>query len=206
MTTKPLLDFIARYESAGDYDIVWGGIKAAHRPPKPLTTMTIGEVLAWQDSIDRHYMSEAAGRYQILEDTLRGIYASAGLSLSDKVSRRNQDRLAEEVLRRRVLDDYLAGRIDAEKFCNSLAKEWASLPVVTGKNKGRSYYAGDGLNKAHAPVDGFLRAVLECRAPSDAPPADFLRAPTDDHPKEPNPISGAAAVLVGVGVFLFFFG
>ena len=70
---KPLLDFIANAEHGGhpDYNAVWGGIKAKDRPPKKLVEMTIGEVLDWQDMIDPHYKSEAAGRYQIMEDTLR---------------------------------------------------------------------------------------------------------------------------------------
>lgn len=171
---RPLLDFIARYESRGNYGVVWGRIKAKDRP-KDITRMTIGQVLAWQDSIDPFYMSEAAGRYQILEDTLRGLYRSAGLTLDHIFGEDTQDRLAYALLRRRGLDAYLAGEISAEKFANSLAREWASLPVVTPVRSpngrvlqiGESFYAGDGLNKAHAPVDGFLsavRAVKEERA------------------------------------------
>ena len=101
MNVKPLLDFIAKPESGGDYNIVYGGIHARHRPRKRLVTMTIGEVLDWQDSIDPIYMSEAAGRYQIMEDTLRGLYSSAGLTLRDLFNERNQDILATQLLKRR---------------------------------------------------------------------------------------------------------
>lgn len=158
---KPLLDFIAEHESRGNYDAVWGNIRTRDRPPKPLTQMTVAEVLAWQDSIDHRYMSEAAGRYQILEDTLRGLYRSAGVRTSEPFDDLTQDRLALHLLKRRGLDDFVEGRMRLTTFANALAKEWASLPVVTGPKKGKSYYAGDGLNEAHAKVDPFLLAIRQ---------------------------------------------
>lgn len=163
MTTKRLRDFIARYESGGDYNIVWGGIRKADHPPRPLVTMTIRDVLAWQDRIDPKYNSEAAGKYQVMEDTLRGIYTKAGLFGHSLFDEENQDRLADALLRRRGLDRYLSGSITTEEFANAIAREWASMPVVTGPNRGRSYYAGDGLNKAHAGVSEFLAAVRSVR-------------------------------------------
>ena len=158
---KPLLDFIANAEHGGhpDYNAVWGGIKAKDRPTKKLTEMTIGDVLDWQDMIDPHYKSEAAGRYQIMEDTLRGLYPDAGLSVAHLFSAENQDRLATQLLRRRGLGDYIAGRLSAERFANNLAKEWASLPCVSGEKKGRSYYSGDGLNQSLVDIEPFLDAV-----------------------------------------------
>lgn len=195
---KPLLDFIAKYESRGDYNIVWSGIRSNHKPKKPLVTMTIGEVLDWQDSIDPHYMSEAAGKFQILEDTLRGLYREADLTLSDKFNEKNQDRLAVALLRRRGLDAYMSGQITANKFCNSLAKEWASLPVVTGPKKGRSYYAGDGFNKAHAPVDGFLSAVLAVRETIAHPSPDVIV-----HPDPAEQPSGVFSAIIAAILSLF---
>lgn len=159
MNIKPLLDFIAEPESGGDYNVVWGRIKPQDRPQRPLVKMTIAEVLAWQESIDARYQSEAAGRYQIMEDTLRPLPPAAGLLVTNLFNEANQDALATVLLRRRGLDKYLAGEISAETFANNLAREWASLPVVTGPKKGRSYYAGDGLNKSHVSVDDFLAAV-----------------------------------------------
>ena len=176
---KPLLDFIAAHESEGAarrlgisaYDVVWGKIRASDRPRKPLTSMTIGEVLAWQDSIDKQYQSEAAGRYQIMEDTLRGLWAAAGMRLTDRFDAAGQDRLATELLNRRGLARYLAGALSTEDFANSLAKEWASLPVVSGPKKGSSYYAGDGLNRAGVDVEPFLAAVRAVRDAAKAPTA-----------------------------------
>jgi len=165
-----LLDFIAKPESGGDFNIVWGSIKTKDRPKKPLTTMTIGEVLAWQDSIDSRYMSEAAGAWQIMEDTLRGLFLPAGLSSGDLFNETNQRRLATELLNRRGLKKYLAGDIDAATFANSLAREWASLPLVNGPKRGMSYYAGDGLNKSHVSPDAFLAAVIAAGKPAPVAP------------------------------------
>lgn len=159
MNLNPLLDFIKKPESGGDYNIVWARISKSDRPKKPLVTMTIKEVLDWQESIDKRYNSEAAGAYQIMEDTLRPLPPFAGLLTSDLFNEKNQDKLATVLLKRRGLDTYLAGRMTAEDFANNLAKEWASLPVVTGAKKGRSFYDGDGLNKSHVSVDAFLKAI-----------------------------------------------
>lgn len=186
-TVMPLLDYISQFESRGDYNIVWGGIKPKDRPPRPLTQMTVGEVLAWQDSIDRHYMSEAAGRYQIMEDTLRGLYRPAGVPLSAKYDRKTQDRLALGLLRRRGLDDYLDGSMSPNNFALALAKEWASLPVpfdVRRKGKtvrrGQSYYAGDGLNEAHAGVDEFMSLVTSLRGkPRPQPRTNLAKSKTN---------------------------
>ncbi|MEM8773844.1 MAG: hypothetical protein AAGF53_02360 [Pseudomonadota bacterium] len=171
---KPLLDFIAKPESGGDYNIVYGGIKNKHRPPKLLTKMTIGEVLDWQDSIDRLYPSEAAGRYQIMEDTLRGLYHDAGLTLMHRFSEKNQDLLALQLLKRRGLSHFLAGLTAPIKFAQSLSKEWASLPATIKdkrgrKAKGQSYYAGDGLNRSHVTIPEFMAAIDTVKQPEEPP-------------------------------------
>jgi muramidase (phage lysozyme) len=160
---KPLLDFIAQPESGGDYNIVWGGIRKADHPRAPLTSMSVGSVLDWQDSIDSKYMSEASGKYQIMEDTLRGLYKSAGMNRASKFDEVGQDRLGVALLNRRGYQSFLAGEMSVNQFANNLAKEWASLPLVTGRQKGRSFYAGDGLNKAHIKVPAFLSAVKASR-------------------------------------------
>jgi len=162
--TDQLLSFIAKHESRGDFNVVWAGIKKADQPKKPLTAMTIGEVLAWQDSIDARYRSEAAGAYQILEDTLRGLWKEAGLTLTSRFDEAGQKTLAVALLKRRGLVRYLEGKISTEVFANNLAHEWASLPLVSGKGKGRSAYAGDGLNQALTDVAPFLAAVESVKA------------------------------------------
>lgn len=168
----PLLDFIGNKESKGYDDI--SRLVADHRHPTlPLTQMTIQQVLDWQESIDASQLSEASGRYQIMEDTLRGydndkgvgpgspLYTKAGLSASDLFSPANQDKLAIQLIEQRGLSKYLDGTITKEQFGNNLAAEWASLPLVSGSNMGLSRYNGDSAgNKALTTVAEFL-AVLE---------------------------------------------
>jgi hypothetical protein len=72
------------------------------------------------------------------------------------------------------VDRFLHGYLSVNKFCNELAKEWASLPVVDGPKKGRSYYAGDGLNAAGVDVEPFVAVVQSLRPkmqPAGKPPA-----------------------------------
>jgi muramidase (phage lysozyme) len=215
MTIDALLAFIRQPESRGDYNIVWSGIKRTDWPKRPLVTMTIGEVLAWQDSIDARYNSEAAGAYQIMEDTLRGdakagtaaLYAAAGLKASDLFDEANQDKMAIALLNRRGLGKYLAGEISAEAFANRLAMEWASLPVVTAVKRtvagrtwtvqpGSSYYAGDGLNKSHVSVPAFIAAVRAVNPDPDIIPAS-KRVGTS-----PTPVTPAAPARAKGGVLL----
>jgi len=206
---KQLLDFIAEHESEGAarrlnisaYDVIWGGIKGMHRAPKPLTQMTIREVLAWQDRIDPLYRSEAAGRYQILEDTLRGLYVEAGMTLDSKFDKAGQDRLAVALLKRRGLDKFLHGYLSVNKFCNELAKEWASLPVVDGPKKGRSYYAGDGLNAAGVDVEPFV-AVVQSMRPK-VPPAMNLETigEAQAYAPQPTPSMWQSLIALILGMF-----
>ena len=168
MTVDALLDFIAKPESGNNPNIVYGAIKTKHRPKKPLTSLTIGEVLNWQDSIDKLYNSEAAGAWQIMEDTLRNLPAEAGLTYKDLFNEKNQRKLATVLLKRRGLDKYLAGKISAKQFAQQISMEWASMPCTINDKmgraaKGQSYYAGDGLNKSHVSIDAFMEAVVNAK-------------------------------------------
>lgn len=161
-----LLDFIGKLESNGDYDAIVWAVSEHRYPNRPISKMTIGQVLDWQDSIDRFQNSEAVGKYQILEDTLREIYHPAGLTKNHKFDERTQDKLARYLLERRGLDRYLRGEISAERFANNLAMEWASLPVVSDVKRGdrlilrgQSYYSGVAGNKALARAAEFESLV-----------------------------------------------
>lgn len=163
MNADKLLGFLGKYESNNNPDAIWGGIKKSDYPSKPITSMTVQAVLDWQDSIDNKYMSEASGEWQFMEDTLRDLVKQGVVKSSAIFNRDTQVTLATALLERRGLSKYLSGKISTETFANNIAKEWASMPVVSGKNKGRSYYAGDGLNKSHTPVDAYLEAVKSVR-------------------------------------------
>ena len=73
-----VLDFIGRYEAPGGYDQAHAAVPES--PPRPLTAMTIREVLAWQKRIRPRAVSTAAGRYQVIHDTL----ASARREIRDR--------------------------------------------------------------------------------------------------------------------------
>jgi muramidase (phage lysozyme) len=161
---KSLLDLIGGVEAPKGYDQVYGGIRGADKPPRPITSMTVGEVLDWQDSIDSKYMSEAAGRYQIMEDTLREQVRQGVVSVDQRFDAGTQDKIAVSLMNRRGLGKYQAGLIGPEDFAQNLSKEWASLPAITTDKAGRrasgqSYYAGDGLNKSHVKQSTILDYV-----------------------------------------------
>lgn len=210
MNTQPILAFIRSHEAPKGYDQVWSGIKKQHLPPRPLTTMTIREILKWQDSIDALYRSEAAGAYQFMEDTLRAQFSQAGLGLDQVFDADAQDQLAIHLMRGRGLNAYISGHMTAEQFANSLAKEWASLPVVTPvrrtvKDKswvvpaGASYYSGDGLNQALTPVAPFLAVV---RAIKGAAPAKPQKPPPPPPASSvPDETTGGARKL-GIGALV----
>ncbi|MBP7619344.1 MAG: hypothetical protein KA745_00130 [Gemmatimonadales bacterium] len=189
----PLLALIRRHESDGAakgqgvasaYDVVWSGIKPEDRPRK-LSALPVDRVLWWQDLIDARYMSEAAGAYQIMEDTLRTLAVDRS-AIFDAAT---QDALGLQLLDRRGWAKCEAGQMTPEAFANELAKEWASLPVVTAVKRGartlrpgQSYYAGDGLNAAHAKPAEVLAAIRAALAGDAAAPV----------PAAPEPAPGAA--------------
>lgn len=142
-----LKQLIGSIEAPQGYNQVYGGSRI--QPPRPLETMTVDEVLDWQNrSVRAGSASTASGRYQIIRGTLKGLRDQGHVSGSDRFDARTQDRLADVLLERRGLSKYQSGQISAERFANNLAQEWASLPVVTGNRRGQSHYHGDGLNKA----------------------------------------------------------
>jgi hypothetical protein len=172
---RPLLDLIARHESesvvavqgvASSYDVVVWQAFRIYPPSKPLTAMTVAEVLEWQSEAIRRYRQRwqvrigysAAGRYQIIRATLRSLIDS-DWKMTDLFSAETQDLLALNLLRQRGWDRWLAGRLTDAAFANALSMEWASLPYRTN----RSYYDSDGHgNRSRISRDevlGVLRAI-----------------------------------------------
>jgi len=150
MNPMPLLDLIAKHESenaaarqgvSSGYDVVVEQASRAYPPAKPITTMTVSEVLNWQ----REAIAEtkqvygsgysAAGRYQVIRKTLQSLGAS-GKVLFDKET---QDAIGTVLLYRRGWGMWIEGKLSTNAFADNLSKEWASLPYHTG----RSYYDKD---------------------------------------------------------------
>ncbi|KEP71516.1 hypothetical protein DL1_00420 [Thioclava dalianensis] len=147
MGISSILDVIGRAEAPGGYDTVYAGSKV--RPSRPITTMTVSQVMDWQrSSIAAGSVSSAAGRYQIIYKTLRSLVSRGVLSAGELFNASAQDRAAHSLIQGRGLSDYQSGNISAQQFGNNLAKEWAGLPVVSGSNAGRSYYDGYAGNSA----------------------------------------------------------
>ena len=157
---KALLDAIGKHEAPKGYGQIYGGAKGVSKATD-VSRLTLDEVLAFQKRmLAGGSASTACGRYQFLRKTLMATIIEMGLGGNDVWTPTLQDRMALHLIEKRGLSKFQAGRISREEFANNLAKEWASLPVVTaikGASRqlvpGQSYYAGDGLNKAfHKPA------------------------------------------------------
>lgn len=143
---RPLLGLIADAESKGNYNAYFGN---AHNRKINFTKMSISEVMQWQkDYVAQGSPSSAVGRYQIIDSTLAGLVEEFEIDTSQKFDKATQDKMAIALLERRGSIAYVNNQLNSQEFASNLAKEWASLPKVTGKNPDASYYAGDGLNKS----------------------------------------------------------
>lgn len=156
---RSIVDMIYRAETnhTGDraYNTVYGGIPTGLRPPRPLTQMTVGEVLDWQASIRGRTASTAAGAVQVIHPTLNGLVESGAVSRSAMFNGETQDQITMALMERRGLREWQSGGISTETFASRLAMEWASLPVlettrVQGRivQPGQAAYGGVGPNRA----------------------------------------------------------
>jgi len=154
----PLMDTIMRPESGGDFNRPSNFTKIP--PPRPLTQMTVQEVLDWQEANKRAgARSTAAGGFQIINPTLESLVSQGVLNPTERFDENAQMRAGVALADRRGLSAYQRGELTPEAFANNLAKEWAGLPVVSGSKAGRSYYAGDGLNAAGVSPEAILAAI-----------------------------------------------
>lgn len=153
-TCQPLLELIARAESRGNYNAYFSN---AGNQAVRFTEMSVTEILRWQEEfVAQGSPSSAVGRYQIINTTLAGLVRQLGIDAGELFDESMQDRLALALLERRGAIAYVNGRMTKEQFAAELAKEWAGLPRVLGESPEKSYYAGDGLNKALVGVDEVL--------------------------------------------------
>lgn len=146
--------------------------------------------------------SSALGGYQFLTATLDSLRKDLGLSGKEVMTEAFQDDLAVALMNRRGHLKYLRGEMGPEAFANELAKEWASLPVVTkikGSHRyvtpGQSYYAGDGLNKAFHKPETILAAVKALRDPN--PLTSYVPPITPAPQPQPAPGSGTLGTAEG---------
>ena len=120
---------IGQLESRSDYNTMAGG-----ENKKQLTSMTINEVLQYQNSRGRNM--KAAGKWQIMPNTLRGLKKSMNLTGEELFTPEMQDRMAFELAMNRKGYRQFAKATGGEKLAlmgaaqNDLAKEWASMPMA----------------------------------------------------------------------------
>jgi hypothetical protein len=205
-----LLDFIAKLETnrtgQAAYETIIGFRN--EKPgtlPKPITEMTLEELLAEQKRWVKNLKapSGAAGRYQIIRPTLLSLVTELGVPLSAKFAPDLQDRFGFALLKRRGWEQFAATKLPLRAFGNNLAKEWASFPVLsdmTGAHRvvrrGESYYAGDGFNASLAKAseaEAVLAEVLNelTRSPAAATPVPPMPAsPAPPAAPAPQPRTG----------------
>lgn len=156
-----LLSTIAKGESRGNYNAYYGKVA---NTDIDFTRMTIVEVLQWQeDFVKKGSPSSAVGKYQIVRPTLNGLVKQLDLSQDQRFDAAMQDRMAIALLERRGAVSYIDNKLSREQFAANIAKEWAALPKVIGDSPDKSYYDGDGLNKALISVDEVTGAVEQLK-------------------------------------------
>jgi hypothetical protein len=152
---RPVLDLIGSVEGPDGYDDVT--LATSLQPDKPITKMTIGEVLAFQDRIIASGAnSSAIGRYQFIRSTLAEMVEKMGLDENVIFDRRTQDYLARKKL---VRCGFYERDMSDARVANCLARTWAALPIVSGPQRGLSHYHGRAGNSAKASVSEVLEAV-----------------------------------------------
>lgn len=172
-----ILDLIGRVEGAGgNYNVLVGG-----KTNPELTSMTISEVLAFQNNmIAQGHESTAVGKYQIIQDTLKGLLRQGVVSPNETFSPSTQDKLATALLNEKGWTRFQSGKMSADQMADGIAKIWAAFPMANGQ----SYYQGKGSNKALLSRQEVLTAL------SDAPKAR-------DGGMFTGPMTGYPAVLHG---------
>ena len=153
----PLLNTIAQGESNGNYNAYFGN---SGNVDIRFTDMTIEQVLQWQQQyVQQGSVSNAVGRYQIIQPTLQGLVQSLGIRTDARFDSRLQDRMAIALLERRGSIAFVNKTLTREQFAANIAKEWAALPRVLGPDPDESYYAGDGINTSRISISQVYGAL-----------------------------------------------
>ena len=216
-----LLDFIRKTEVGGtdraSYDVIYGHNQ--DKLPKPITSMTIGELVDAQASFTKRFKSSASGGYQFMRKTLQDLSRELRLNGRQMFDPDLQDRLGFHLLKRRGYDEFMAGTISMTDFAKRLAMEWASFPVLAATKgqhqqlkRGQSYYDGDALNKALVSpeaIEAVLRKVKAAGNDLPVPVPEKAEAETQSpEPEKVKPVSHSkrfwtwltAAALPAVGL------
>jgi hypothetical protein len=160
---RPFLELVGAIEAPFGYDAITG--YAPFRPDRPITSMTIAEVLDWQTRIrSAGAEATAVGRFQFVRDTLEFLTRVYEVPHDTVLDRRTQDYLARVLLHRCGFYDPEA---EIPDLGNCLAGTWAALPLLSGDRRGRSRYEGRANNHARTTPE-VVEAVLAFRFAPDA--------------------------------------
>ncbi|MBS9720157.1 hypothetical protein JYU29_05585 [Tianweitania sp. BSSL-BM11] len=190
-----MLDFVRATEVGTDgpsgYNVIYGHNQ--DKLPKPVTRMTVDEILGAMASWSKRFGSSATAGYQFMRSTLTDLKRELRLRGTQIFDEDLQDRLGYHLLKRRGYEDFMAGRISRTEFGKRLSQEWASFPVLASVKgahrvveRGQSYYAGDGLNKALVTPEEFEAVIDDMKELGDALPA--LPATPAPRPENEEPI------------------
>lgn len=173
-----VLRFISALEAPKGYDDYFRGVRLA--PPLPLSQMSLGDVMQWQVAAGARRngykpKSVAVGSYQVITSTLSGVARALELDPAIPFDAATQDRIGLHLLYTRGFGDFLEGRLSLEDMGNSLAREWAGLPILSGPDAGKSAYWRDGVNRALVSPSVFRAVLAEAKALADLP--DGLGSP-----------------------------
>lgn len=168
-----LSDIIASKESGGDYEKVVGGATSVqfHGEERKLTEMSVGEVLEWGETRIKEKKGTAAGKYQIINETLKGLVKQGAVSKTELFSAPTQEKLFTSLLPTQAIN-YISGKTSGKEAEDeailSISKVWAAVPIPydipsRGLKAGQSYYAKDNVNKALMPVDAIRSALQKSR-------------------------------------------
>lgn len=152
-----LLTTVAQGESNGNYNAYFGH---ADNTAVRFTAMSVAQVMQWQRGyVQQGSVSSAVGRYQIIRPTLARLVQQLHIDPSTPFDQSLQDRFAIALMERRGSVDYVEKKLTQAEFAANLAKEWASLPRITGPDPQASYYAGDGVNKSRVSIGSVYGAI-----------------------------------------------
>jgi|TARA_B110000908_G_C10267813_1_gene466330 hypothetical protein len=177
---KALLNLVAKHE-AKSYDTIYGGREV------PLRQMLIAEVLDYQRNVMGRFT--ACGRYQMLRAVIDENCRKLNMDPTQvRLTEDVQDiMMIDKITRMRKYGKWKSGSLsenpdpvlktieNSQIFMIYMAAEWASVPVPytvpagsiykghprRSLNKGQSFYAGDGVNKAHHDADEFLSSLVD---------------------------------------------
>jgi len=159
-----VLDFIASVEAInGAYNSVARKGKNKTRLIKGLEDATIGTVYKFQTELKtkNDNWSDAVGRYQYIQSTLRAMVEKMGLNtITTRFSPETQDSIATFHMRSECnLDSWINNNVSDTKFLESLSRIWAGVPSPS--KGGKSYFKYDNANTSLANALGILKTIRE---------------------------------------------